>query len=357
MPYFFAFFIAFLLCYVFTQITIRLAFKYGFVDNPARKHGAIIHSNIVPRAGGVPVYLATLLTVLLFANFFFSIGANIKNLIGIFFAGILVVVLGTIDDKYEVSPKVRLLFMFVFALLVVGFGIGVNFISNPLGGVFRLDLITLNFDFNNSIHKIVILADIVALVWIVSMMNIVNWSSGLDGQNAGISVIAFMVLGFASLRSGNVSESSALLSFILSGAYFGFLMFSRYPQKIMPGFGGSTFSGFMIAVISIMSGVKIATAVIVLAIPILDAGWVFVRRLWRKQNPMKNDRTHLHHYLLDIGWSKQRIAIFYWIISAVLGILVLQANSLMKIYAFVIIFFLFIFGVLWLQRTLRSSKH
>jgi UDP-GlcNAc:undecaprenyl-phosphate/decaprenyl-phosphate GlcNAc-1-phosphate transferase len=356
MPYILAFLIAFLLSVIFTKLTIRYAFKYGFVDDPSRKHGAILHSKPIPRAGGIPVYLASLFTVLLFAQLLLSQSANFKHLIGIFIAGMLVVILGTMDDKYEISPRVRLACMFLFAFLVVGFGIGISYITNPAGGVFRLDEWAVTFHAFNDEFKIIVWADLLAVIWIVSLMNIVNWSSGLDGQNAGIAAVTFMVLGFASLRYNNISEPTALLSFILSGAYGGFLLFSKYPQKIMPGFGGSTFSGFMIAVISILSGAKFATAAIILAIPILDAAWVFLRRLWRKQNPMKNDRTHLHHYLLDIGWSKKRIAFFYWLICSILGILALQVNSQTKVFTFLLVFLLFAVGVVWLHRLLRSSK-
>jgi UDP-GlcNAc:undecaprenyl-phosphate/decaprenyl-phosphate GlcNAc-1-phosphate transferase len=358
MPYLVGFLLAFLLSVLLTKITIRLANKYGFVDNPSRKHGAILHSQPIPRAGGVPVYLATLISALLFWDLLVNdFEANLKHLVGIFLAGLLVVVLGTLDDKYDISPKLRLICMFFCALIVVGFGIGISYVTNPLGGVFRLDELVYYFSSPFDTHSVVIFADIVALFWIVGLMNVVNWSSGLDGQNAGISVVAFLVLGLASLRIDNISEPTALLAFILSGAFLGFLLFSKYPQKIMPGFGGSTFSGFMIAVLAILSGAKFATAMIVLAIPILDAAWVFFRRIARKQNPMKNDRTHLHHYLLDIGWSKKRIAFFYWLICAILGILSLQFNSQTKMLTFILVLLLFGLGIVWLHRLSRSREH
>ncbi len=357
MIYLIGFVLSFLLSTVLTKLTIRWASKYGFVDNPNRSHSAILHDRPIPRAGGIPVYLATLLAVLLFSTQFMQgFDANLKHLLGIFIAGLGIVIMGTLDDKYDLSPNLRLILMFIFALVVVGFGIGINYVTNPMGGGLRLNELVYCFTFLGSLHTIVVFADLLAIFWIVSLMNVVNWSSGLDGQNAGIAMIALAILGFSALRYNQTSEPAALLAFITSGAYAGFLLFSAYPQKIMPGFGGSTFSGFMIAVLAILSGAKLATALIVLAIPILDAVWVVLRRILNKQNPMKNTRTHLHHYLLDIGWSKRRIAFFYWLICAILGILVLQINSQTKFFVFLVLLILFLAGALWLQRLLRSSK-
>jgi UDP-GlcNAc:undecaprenyl-phosphate GlcNAc-1-phosphate transferase len=363
MVYLIGFLVAFFASVLFTKLTIRLAFKYGFVDDPKRKHNAILHTKPIPRAGGVPVYLASVLSFLVVLLIFLLIGSqieysgdSIKHLIGVFIAGFGIVFLGLLDDKYDLSPKLRLALLFLYAVVVVGFGVGISYITNPLGGVFRLDELVIPFYLFDGWHTIVVFADILAIFWIVSLMNIVNWSSGLDGQNAGISTVALLVLGFASLRYDRLSEPTALIAFIVAGAFAGFLIFSAYPQKIMPGFGGSTFSGFMIAVLSILSGAKLATAMIVLAIPILDAAWVFIRRVLKKKNPMMNDRTHLHHYLLDIGWSKRKIAFFYWLICAVLGIIVLNIESSSKVFIFVMVFLFFTFGSLWLQRLLHSSK-
>ena len=360
MLYVIGFLLAFFVSLCATWITIRLAYRYGFLDYPSRKHGAILHTTPIPRAGGAPVFFAVLVvSVLLFWFYRDHITGTdwVKHLIGIFLSGFCIVLMGLVDDKKDLSPILRLVLMFLFAFMVVGFGIGVSYVTNPFaGGVFHLDTFVIPFYFLGELRTIVVWADLVAVLWIVSLMNIVNWSSGLDGQNAGISTVALLILGFASLRYDRLSEPTALLSFITAGAFLGFLFFSAYPQKIMPGFGGSTFSGFMIAVLSILSGAKFATAAIVLAVPILDACWVFFRRILRKQNPMQSDRTHLHHYLLDLGWSKRKIAYFYWIISAILGILTLGINSQSKVIVFVCVSILFLIGVLWIRRLLLSSK-
>lgn len=349
--------IAVLLSWILTQITIRLARRYGIVDDPKRKHGAIIHKELIPRAGGVPVYVATALVIGFQLLIMGGESFPIHRVWALLLAGLVIVVVGVLDDKYDLSPRLRLGIQFLCALIVVWSGVGVSFVSNPFGeGVIRFDQLAWQYSFWGEIRTFFVIANVIALFWIVGLMNMVNWSSGMDGQNAGISVVALLVLGFAALREGLDSQTVAMLAFVGAGAYLGFLYWSAYPQKIMPGFGGSTWSGFLIAVLAIMSGAKFATAAIVLAVPVLDAVWVGVRRIMRGQNPMKNDRTHLHHYLLDLGWSKPQVVWFYWGISAILGILVLGLGTLSKFIFFVMLAIIFIAFSLWLRWRLLSLK-
>lgn len=353
------FILAVCVSWILTKITIKFAFKYGFVDDPGRKHSAIVHKGLIPRAGGLPVYIA-MLTVFLIAlilTYFTFSNIPIHRFILLFIAGAVIIGMGLWDDKYDVPPKIRLVIQMLCALSVIFAGVGVSYVSNPFGPeVIRFDQWFFSYELFGEERSFFVIANLLALFWIVMMMNVMNWSSGLDGQNAGISVVALLVLGIASLREGRMSEDVALLSFIGSGAFLGFLFFSAYPQKIMPGFGGTNWSGFLIAVLSIMSGAKFAIAAIVLAIPVLDALWVGIRRILRGKNPMHHDRTHLHHYLLDLGWSKRSIAWFYWSLSGLLGILVLQLGTQAKFLLFFVILLIFILGALWVQYLLASSR-
>jgi UDP-GlcNAc:undecaprenyl-phosphate GlcNAc-1-phosphate transferase len=169
-------------------------------------------------------------------------------------------------------------------------------------------------------------------------MNIVGWSSGIDGQMPGFVTITTLTLGAMSLRfsAHDISQTVvAALAFITAGAFLGFLPWNFYPQKIMPGYGGKTLAGLMIATIAILSGGKIGSALIILAVPMLDALYSLVRRLAHKKSPFQADRAHLHHRLLDLGWGKRRIALFYWTVSAILGLLTLYMNSEQKFFTFV----------------------
>jgi UDP-GlcNAc:undecaprenyl-phosphate GlcNAc-1-phosphate transferase len=125
-----------------------------------------------------------------------------------------------------------------------------------------------------------------------------------------------------------------MLSFIVSGAYFGFLPFNFYPQKIMPGYGGGSIAGFMLGALSILSFGKLGTAILVLSIPIIDAFYTLLRRIINKKSPFIGDKGHFHHRLLEIGWGRRRIAIFYWSISVILGIASLFLSGFEKFLAF-----------------------
>jgi UDP-GlcNAc:undecaprenyl-phosphate GlcNAc-1-phosphate transferase len=124
-----------------------------------------------------------------------------------------------------------------------------------------------------------------------------------------------------------------ILAFAAAGAFLGFLPWSFYPQKIMPGYGGSTLAGFLIAVLAILSGAKLATALLVLIIPLVDSVWTIVRRLVNRRSPVWGDRLHLHHQLLKMGWSVPKICLFYYLIGLILGVLALNFDTREKFFA------------------------
>lgn len=328
MNYLLIVFVSFLISFIATPLTIKFAKKWGFVDDPKRKHPAILHTQITPRAGGIPTLLALALTVIFFTNLD-------KHVIGILIAGTLVVGVGLLDDKYDVNPYLRLGTNILAALIVTGFGVGITWITNPLGGQIRFDQIIIPVNLFG-IHNIILLADIFAVVWIVWVMNALNWSSGVDGQLSGIVVIATFIIGLVALRYVNTDPTQTAvvaLSFAAMGAYLGFLPFSFFPQKIMPGYGGSTLAGFLLAVLAILAGGKLATALLILAVPLVDAFWAILRRILSKRSPVWGDREHLHHRLLDLGFSKRQIALFYWIVCAIFGLVALLLKSESKLFA------------------------
>src|SRR3990172_9371574 len=220
---------------------------------------------------------------------------------------------------------------------VVGFGLGIPYISNPFGGVIRLDQWKLSFDlFGN--HSVLVLADILAIIWLTWIMNMVNWSKGVDGQLPGFVAITAFFLGLLSQRftAHDISaQTVTLLSFIVAGAFLGFLPFNFFPQKIMPGYGGGSLAGFLLGILSILSFGKIGTAVLIMSVPLIDAVYTIIRRIARKKSIFKADWGHFHHRLLEIGWGKRRVAIFYWLISLILGISSLFLKGVEKLIAFI----------------------
>jgi UDP-GlcNAc:undecaprenyl-phosphate GlcNAc-1-phosphate transferase len=299
--------------------------RYNWFDNPALQgHAKRTHTAIVPRGGGLVIYAAVLVAAALFLQFD-------KQLIGIMVGATILAVVGFFDDIWDIHPAWRLVGGVTAALSVVGSGIGIAYVTNPFGlGVIHLNQPQLAFTFFGELHTIWVLADIFALLFIVWNMNIVNWSKGVDGQLPGFVSIAAVFIGFLSTRfiDDPAQFNTAHLSFIVAGAYAGYLYWNWYPQKSMPGYGAGSLAGYFLAVLSILSGAKIATALMVLAIPTADALFTIIRRILAGKSPLWGDRGHLHHKLLDVlGWGRRRIALFYWGTSLILGFLSLYLNT------------------------------
>jgi UDP-GlcNAc:undecaprenyl-phosphate/decaprenyl-phosphate GlcNAc-1-phosphate transferase len=349
---------AFILTIFATPVTIKIANYFKLVDDPTKNpHPKKIHTRIIPRAGGLAIYIALVLTTLIFLPIS-------KSLIGIFLGISILLTMGLIDDKkIEFSPYLRLFLLFFAASCAVGSGIGINFITNPLHHlpfdlgemsqiIYQLDSIVIPFDFLGS-HRIVILADLLALFWIVSLTQIINWSKGVDGQMPGITTVASLTLGLLSLKLFFQGDPNQLiiakLSLVVAGASLGFLLFNWHPAKIFPGFSGSTILAFMLAVLSILSGAKLATALLVLAIPTVDFAYTFFRRLLTGHSPVWGDRGHLHHKLLDKGWTQRQISLFYILGSAMFGGVALITESSSKFYL-LLLAVVSVFGfILWLN--------
>ncbi len=322
-----SFIFPFLIVLALTPLTIRIARRLKLIDDPRKhKHPAIIHKKILPRAGGFPIYIA--ITV----SMFFLPWQPI--FLPILAAGALVVVIGLLDDKYDISAYVRFLGNIICAGIVVLSGIHVPFITNPFGGILHFsNLFLLIGGFNITVGSVI------AIIWIVWVMNMLNWSKGVDGQMPGVACIAAVVVGIASLRFPVLNEANIIvsqMSFIVAGASLGFLFYNFYPAKIFPGYS-ATILGFMIGVLSIMSGVKLATAVLVMGVPTADAIFTITRRLASRRSPFLHDRGHLHHLLLERGFGQRRIAVFYWVVSLLLGLSALTLSSRGKLFAIILV--------------------
>ena len=175
-------------------------------------------------------------------------------------------------------------------------------------------------------------------------MNIVGWSAGVDGQLPGFVAISAIYIGLIGLRFSQDSTQwpVIILAGAVAGSYLGFLPFNLFPAKIMPGYSGKSLAGFFLSLLAILSGAKLATVILLLGIPIIDAVFVILKRLLHRRSPLKGGPDHLHHYLLKIGWTRNQIAIFYWSISFILGFISLFLNSSQKFYVFIGLIIVFI---------------
>ncbi|MBI2599594.1 undecaprenyl/decaprenyl-phosphate alpha-N-acetylglucosaminyl 1-phosphate transferase [Candidatus Daviesbacteria bacterium] len=315
--------------------TIIFAKRFKLLDNPLlRPHPAHTQQRTVPRAGGLAIYIGLLVAIL----FFTSLN---QSTIGILASLTILLVIGLLDDRYQnLSPYLRLISQFLAAIILVLSGVGINFITNPLGGIIHLN----NFQ---------LVPQLLAVIWIVWVMNMINWSKGVDGQMPGIVTIAAIVLGLLSLKLNHPQAldqiNVAKLSFITAGASAGLLIFNWHPAKIFPGFSGSTILGFMIAVLAILSGAKLATAGLVLLIPATDFTYTFMRRVLHGKSPVWGDRGHLHHKLLEQGLTHQQISLFYIFGSVILGFIALSLSSQGKLFAASLVAAILLGAILWLN--------
>lgn len=321
--------------YLLSPVGIRVANMLRLVDDArVRSHPAQVHRGVIPRAGGLPIFV----TILLASIFFVGSGRIIFSILT---GGFLLILVGLIDDRYDLSPWTRFVINILAAVIAVSSGIGIPYLSNPLGGIIHLDHFKYSFTLLGQSHQILLLSDFLAVVWIAALMNFVSWSSGVDGQLGGFAGISSIFIGLTALRFSAHDISSvqiALLCFITAGAFIGFAPWSFFPQKIMPGYSGGALAGYMLAVLSILSFSKLGVLAMVLAIPLVDATYVIIRRLASKKSPMKGDSGHFHHRLLSIGWGKRRIAVFYWIVSFLFGVASLYLQGIEKVLALLIVF-------------------
>lgn len=330
--FFLPFLIAAGISFATTPLIIKFASKLGIVDDPRKnKHPKVIHTRPTPRGGGVPVFLAIFITSLLFLPID-------KHLIGILVGALIIAIMGFADDRHDLNPYLRLGLGFLAAGAVVASGIGIPFISNPLGGIINLNSPQVSFSLFGNTHSIWIISDLFAFFWIVFLMNILNMGAkGVDGQLSGVVIISAVTIALLSLRfSADITQWPVIiLAAVMAGAYSGFLPWHIYPQKIMPGYGGSTLAGYLLAVLSILSTTKVGVLMVVLGVPLIDTGYTIVRRILAGKSPVWGDRGHLHHMLLDSGLTKSQVAIFYWLITAALGFLALNLNTTSKIYTMI----------------------
>jgi UDP-GlcNAc:undecaprenyl-phosphate GlcNAc-1-phosphate transferase len=181
-------------------------------------------------------------------------------------------------------------------------------------------------------------------------------AKGVDGQLSGVVILSALTLALLSLKfSADITQWPVIiLAGITAGAYLGFLPWHIFPQKIMPGYGGSTLAGYLLAVLSILSTTKVGILIVVLGVPLIDTGYTIVRRIASGKSPVWGDTGHLHHRLLKMGLSKGQVATLYWGVTGILGVLALNLNTASKIYTMVGIT-IFIGGlILWL--TYRPKK-
>lgn len=320
-PAFFAFGLSGLL----TSVAVQLFPKFGLLDRP-KLYG--LKRKPIPYYGGVAIFLALLVSILIFVPFS-------TELLGLMVGSSMIAAVGFWDDFKRIGPLPRIGFQFLASLILVYSGVGILSINVPFMGV--LDL---SAPFVGAVFTI---------FWVMAIVNTMNFVDGVSGLSSGIGFIAGLTLFVLSINPALHADihsqvGVATIALILAMVSLAFLVFDFPKPAILMGDTGSTLLGFVIATLAIFSGGKVATAFLVLGIPILDMVWVVLRRMFSGQKFWKGDLKHLHHRLLDLGFSEKAVILMYLAVTAFFGltavVLVSSRQKLFMLIALALLMFL-----------------
>ena len=295
--------VAMLISFVATPLVKKLAYKVGAVDVP--KDNRRMHDHPIPRMGGLAIFIGCVASILLFADV-------TRPLQGILLGSCLIVAVGVVDDAHPLGAGVKFILQIVAALIAVWHGVIIQTIANPF------------FFGDNPYWNFGIWAVPITVIWIVAVTNSVNLIDGLDGLADGVSTIGAFTMLIIALLMGDLEI--AVITAALVGACVGFIPYNRNPAKIFMGDTGSTFLGFMLATVSVIGLFKFYAVIsfivpfIILGFPIFDTVSAFTRRILKGQNPMKADRSHTHHKLIDMGMNQKQAVATLYLVAGVLGL-------------------------------------
>ncbi len=306
----FASLLAFTLSISASFLMLKFFPKWGLMDKPW-KYGH--KRKPIPYPAGIAMPIIFSIILLFFLPFD-------KHLFALVFGTLSLAIVAFVDDRKGLNPIFRLSFQVFIALVVIACGIGIEVISNPLGGHFELNQYSLDIPINSIDYQITLPSDLFTIIWIIIMINTLNWLDGVVGLSAGTSAAGGLTLGILSLTPLVNQPEIALIAFVFAFVALGFLPFNIAPPKMLLGDAGAMPLGFILAMLAIFSGGKVATAFLVLALPVLDAFWVALYRMMHGKMPWKGqDKAHLHDRLLMLNWNKRQIFFLFFLTSVFLG--------------------------------------
>lgn len=341
-------------------LILKLFPRWGWLDRP-HKYG--LKRAPIPYYAGVVFFIVFALNALVF----FPLD---KHYVGLLVGGLLVVITSVLDDAISLPAILRLGVQVATAIILVGAGIGIDFVSAPGGGVWRLDWLVLPImQIGGDWYQLTLPADLFTIVWVIIVMNTVNWLDGIPGLVSGVTAIAggvlfslALVLIGANMGLGEWGEvfklhQIAMMSLVLGITALAFCCFDFWPPKLLMGDSGTMFIGYLLAALAIFSGGKVATIVMIMGFPLLDFFWLILRRIFiEKTKPWQGDRyQHFHHRLLAAGMSeRQTLGIIYGF-CLVFGLSALFLNTTGKILTFGVMFILMtLIGLVLKRRKVRN---
>ena len=300
-----AFMLAFAISFLMTPVAKKIAFKVGAIAKPRKRD---MHSKPIPRMGGIAIFTGFMLS---FLTIIWKMPlTNLKQIIGITLGCGIIFILGFFDDIYELNAKIKFIIQILAATIVALCDIRIDFFSIPFIG-------------DNPVSSN-LLSIPATIIWLVAITNAVNLIDGLDGLAAGVSSIASLCLMVLSIKAGY--PPATLLTATLAGSCLGFLPYNFNPASIFMGDTGSTFLGFTLGITSVLGllkGYTVATifiAVLVLGLPIFDTACAIIRRFLAGKPIMSADRGHLHHRLVDNGYTHKQAVVTLYGVSGILGL-------------------------------------
>lgn len=310
------FFLAFIASLVVTWLVRLIALKLKIVDLPDgdRKR----HAQAVPLLGGVAIFITfwALVLYILFVHPLFGVRILMDKLVATCIASIIILCIGVADDIRPYSAKLRLILTAIAVVVAVGLGVGLNKLTNPFGGYVELALT---------------LGNVIAFFWLMGIMYTTKVLDGLDGLATGVVAIGAIMIYFLTTTTQFYQPNVALVSLIFAGVILGFLFWNFFPAKIFLGESGSLLIGFILGVLAIISGGKLATALLVIAVPAMDVARVIYLRIKQGSSAFKGDRLHLHFQLIERGLSERQVVLLFYLMAAVFGAATLVLASWQKI--------------------------
>lgn len=359
------FILACLVTLLTTPLVRAFARRRGVVDKPEARR---VNKRAVARGGGMAIAFGFVSISLVMLGLNFGLGMHFihetegigtSQIVALLGGAVLAVGIGLLDDFLQLRARWQLLGQLALAGSAVALGVTVATVNFPFASHGTLSLVGLGP-----------IAAMATILWILGMVNSINFIDGLDGLSTGIALIAALTLGIISLGVGQTTDEPyvALFCFILAGALAGFLRWNFHPASIFSGTSGIMFVGYSLAVLSILGAGKIAVALLVLGVPIMDTFYIIVRRTAARRSPFAPDRGHIHHRLLDLGLSHRNTVLVIYGVCILLAVLSLVLSTgTGQMYAFlglIVVFGLVLFlierlggGAIAIQESLDADSY
>ncbi|MBU0458816.1 undecaprenyl/decaprenyl-phosphate alpha-N-acetylglucosaminyl 1-phosphate transferase [Patescibacteria group bacterium] len=328
---------AFALCVLLNHLAISIFPKLKLLDFPVR-YG--LTRSPIPYPTGILAILTFIL--------FFSILEPIRmQSIGVIFAVLILGIYTFADDRTPLPSWMRIVVQALIAIIIFATGSRIYTITNPLEGVAGFgELIKLDtFDVMTAgFGPLPFWSGVFTVFWLMLTINALNWFDGISGQVSSLSAIGFMTIAFLSLSSRVDQPELAMIAFVLSAIAFGCLLFDFPPPKVLMGDTGAMFFGLMLGILTIYSGGKVATAFLVLGVPLIDSGLVIISRLSKGRSPFKGSTSgeHIHHRLMEKGWSERKVIFMTVILGSLFGVTALFLSTKEKFVAAVVLLLIMI---------------